>query len=210
MSTNNLNYYQIIGVSLDATQEEIKKAYRKRIIRTHPDVNPAPDAHIRAKELIEAYEILNNPETRAAYDKILNKQRSASQQEEERFKQAQQSAKEEAYAKSQWSTEEILASVYEAVKEAGTTVMVGNAKDVSMGDYIRSGFIGLLLVIAIILSFTGFATIPAFVLIGLIFKGVRRGEDSIGIGRLLMSTLGVGVVVILVLFVLAMSILSGI
>lgn len=210
MSKTKLNYYQILGVAPNASEEEIKKAFRKQIIKIHPDHNKAPDAHLRTIELTEAYEILNNPKTRAAYDKVLNKQRSASQQEEERFKQAQQSAKEEAYAKSQWSAEEILASVYEAVKEAGTTVMVGNAKDVSVGDYIRSGFIGLLLVIAIILSFTGFATIPAFLLIGLIFKGVRRGEDSIGIGRFLLSTLGVGVVVILVLFVLAMSILSGI
>lgn len=64
------DYYDIMGVSRDASQEDIKKAYRRLARKYHPDVSSEPDAEQRFKEVGEAYEVLRDPEKRAAYDKL--------------------------------------------------------------------------------------------------------------------------------------------
>jgi curved DNA-binding protein len=64
------DYYQIMGVARDASQEEIKRAYRKLARRYHPDVSKEPNAEERFKELQEANEVLKDPEKRAAYDQL--------------------------------------------------------------------------------------------------------------------------------------------
>jgi len=64
------DYYEILEVSKSATQEEIKKAYRKQAIKYHPDKNPGDkDAEAKFKEAAEAYEILSNPDKRSRYDR---------------------------------------------------------------------------------------------------------------------------------------------
>ena len=63
------NYYEILGVSKDATQAEIKSAFRKKARELHPDVNKAPDAEEKFKELGKAYETLSNEEKRSLYDR---------------------------------------------------------------------------------------------------------------------------------------------
>ncbi|KGM08521.1 molecular chaperone DnaJ [Cellulomonas bogoriensis] len=63
------NYYEVLGVSQDATPEQIKKAYRRLARELHPDVAQGPDAEDRFKDVSRAYEVLSNPDKRAMYDR---------------------------------------------------------------------------------------------------------------------------------------------
>ncbi|ASS46875.1 DnaJ C-terminal domain-containing protein [Candidatus Karelsulcia muelleri] len=64
------DYYEILGISRDATTDEIKKAYRKLAIKYHPDKNKEKQAEEKFKEAAEAYDILSNPEKKKRYDQF--------------------------------------------------------------------------------------------------------------------------------------------
>jgi curved DNA-binding protein len=64
------DYYKVMGVARDATEAQIKQAYRKLARKYHPDVSKEPDAEARFKDVGEAYEVLRSPEKRAAYDQL--------------------------------------------------------------------------------------------------------------------------------------------
>jgi molecular chaperone DnaJ len=63
-------FYALLGVTREATEAEIKKAYRKLAMEYHPDRNPEPGAEARFKEITEAYEVLRDPQKRSAYDRF--------------------------------------------------------------------------------------------------------------------------------------------
>lgn len=65
------DYYKIMGVSQDASDKDIKMAYRKLARKYHPDISKEPDAEERFKEMAEAYEVLKDPKKRSEYDQYL-------------------------------------------------------------------------------------------------------------------------------------------
>lgn len=70
MATMKRDYYEVLGVSRDATADDVKKAYRQMALKYHPDKNPGdPEAERRFKEAAEAYEILSDPPKRQRYDR---------------------------------------------------------------------------------------------------------------------------------------------
>jgi molecular chaperone DnaJ len=69
VATAKRDYYEVLGVSRGASETEIKRAFRERARKFHPDVNKAADAEARFKEVNEAYEVLSDQRKRAAYDR---------------------------------------------------------------------------------------------------------------------------------------------
>jgi molecular chaperone DnaJ len=70
MATTRRDYYEVLGVPRNATQEDIKKAFRRLAMQYHPDRNKDDGAEARFKEVGEAYEVLSDPEKRSAYDRF--------------------------------------------------------------------------------------------------------------------------------------------
>jgi len=69
MATSERDYYELLGVPRDASEADVKKAFRRLARELHPDVSDAPDADARFREVVEAYEVLSKSETRELYDR---------------------------------------------------------------------------------------------------------------------------------------------
>ena len=70
MATAEQDYYELLGVSRDASHSEIKRAFRRLARELHPDVSEDPDAGHRFRAVAEAYEVLADPERRQLYDRF--------------------------------------------------------------------------------------------------------------------------------------------
>src|SRR5436190_2129067 len=69
MATTDRDYYELLGVGRDASEGEIKRAFRRLARELHPDVSESPDADERFREVVEAYEVLSRTESRDLYDR---------------------------------------------------------------------------------------------------------------------------------------------
>src|SRR2546430_17666688 len=69
MATTDRDYYELLGVQRNANDADIKRAFRRLARELHPDVSEAPDADEQFREVVEAYEVLSNTETRDLYDR---------------------------------------------------------------------------------------------------------------------------------------------
>jgi molecular chaperone DnaJ len=70
VATTKRDYYEVLGVARNASEDELKRAFRKLARQYHPDVNKSPDAEVRFKEIGEAYEVLSDPQKRRIYDQF--------------------------------------------------------------------------------------------------------------------------------------------
>ena len=70
MSNQKRDYYEVLGISNSASDEEIKKAYKKMALKYHPDRNKEADAESKFKEVNEAYSVLSDKEKKERYDRF--------------------------------------------------------------------------------------------------------------------------------------------
>src|SRR5205814_7273399 len=94
-----IDYYKVLGLDKNATQDDIKKAYRKLARKHHPDLNPNnKEAHKLFQQINEANEVLSDPEKRKKYD-----QYGKDWQHAEHFEKAKESRRQERYSSEQFS-----------------------------------------------------------------------------------------------------------
>src|ERR1700755_3439309 len=94
-----IDYYKVLGLSKNASAEDIKKAYRKLARKLHPDLNPNDkDAHKKFQQVNEANEVLSDPEKRKKYDTY-----GKDWEHGEAYEKARQSQQQYAGAQGQWS-----------------------------------------------------------------------------------------------------------
>ena len=188
------DYYKILGVHEDASEEEIKKAYRKLARQWHPDVNKSPDAHERFIEISEAYEILINPKSRKEYDAIrhgYNNENYYNEQRQQDFSRAQQTAREKGEYYSSISLEELLEKILRAAVDLGKATIVGEKEynaSITLRDLLGLGFRGWAALFLFLISFTGVAapiSIPILIKIVLIDRNRIVGFVNVLIGMLL-------------------------
>lgn len=102
-----IDYYKVLGITKNATSDEIKKAYRKLARKLHPDINPNDkDAQAKFQQLNEANEVLSNPEKRKKYDKYGKDWEHGEEHEKYQQQRQQQNAGQQSYGGGNFSGED--------------------------------------------------------------------------------------------------------
>ncbi|TFV93174.1 J domain-containing protein [Algoriphagus kandeliae] len=139
------NYYDILGVNQNATQEEIKKAYRKLVLEWHPDKNPSPEAHDKFIEINEAYLVLSDSAKRSVYDQLFNSHTKKSVPDDQKYSESSDfddfvnRSREKAKKYADFSFEEFSKSLAKSLGEAGK--VVGKSAGNSILYYILGGVV---------------------------------------------------------------------
>lgn len=101
-----IDYYNILGVSKDASQEDIKKAFKKLARKYHPDLNPnEPEAHRKFQEINEANEVLSDPEKRKKYDEYGENWKHADEYEAQQQQYSRNNGSNGSFHTSFWSSD---------------------------------------------------------------------------------------------------------
>lgn len=101
-----IDYYNILGVSKDASQEDIKKAFKKLARKYHPDLNPNdPEAHRKFQEINEANEVLSDPEKRKKYDEYGENWKHADEYEAQQQQYGRNNGGNDSFHTSFWSSD---------------------------------------------------------------------------------------------------------
>ena len=198
------DYYAILGVSKNATLEEIKKAFRNKAKQYHPDVCKLQDAHERFVEIGEAYEILRDENTRKEYDEYVRAAKSHNTYNNtySDFESTQQRAQAQAESYADMTLEEALSTLLGFAYEVGRTVLVGQRDKprLSFKDYISMGFQGILLTFGIIMCFTGVGLPVGVATVKLAIDLTQKDGKFIGIGPLILTTLIADTLLVLAIF----------
>ena len=88
------DFYAVLGVGFDATEAELRSAWRTAVKKWHPDRNRSPEAHSMMAQINEAWEVLGNPERRAEYDAVYFQHRSSMAEEERRRRESERLERE--------------------------------------------------------------------------------------------------------------------
>ncbi|MDR5658459.1 DnaJ domain-containing protein [Serpentinicella sp. ANB-PHB4] len=185
------DYYKILEIKQDATEADIKKAYRQLAKMWHPDVNKPPGAQGKFVEISEAYEILSNPKSRAQYDQIKRNNSYEKAHHDFDFSKQQQQARERGEYYSSISLEDLFKKVFKTTIEVGKATLFGeNAynSNITLKDLLILGVKGWFGIVLLILTFTAVLapiTIPLLIKVVLIDKNMIVGFKNIFIGMIL-------------------------
>jgi curved DNA-binding protein CbpA len=175
-------YYDILGLRASATQDEIKRAYRKKAMESHPDVNPTPGAAEVFVRINEAYAILSDSQKRLVYNQKLRDQ--AARAAGNSYAQNTQSARDEAYR--QW--------VQQAKAQAAASANMNyqdfkrtrfGKAEASVFLYLQFALIGMFLVLGLLIMLAPFTAMFyidwKFVFMGLVLVPVAFKIFELGL-----------------------------
>ncbi|MCX5867525.1 MAG: DnaJ domain-containing protein [Proteobacteria bacterium] len=157
-----IDYYKVLGISRNASQVTIKKAFRREILKWHPDRNHSPEAEARTKQIIEAWEILKDPVKRNIYDRYFEKPVDYSAE----FRQWQQQAQDIAKETAQKPLNEIIKNKFKEIIMVSLALFYV-AIPVVIGIWIIETIIGLLKIDFSLMEFLEYFFIRLFSFFGL-------------------------------------------